>query len=350
MNNFKNMIFVGLRTFFLRALLSATFFMSISSSASVDCVDANIISAKLITDVCWECIFPLRVAGVTLAGNDKNRPGEAVKMPLCACNDDLGVPRPGLVTSYWEPARLIEFQRTPGCSSVLGGMKFPIDQLNHGHDHEKETQDESSRFRHYHYYAFPLLAMLDMFTNISCGQDGYVDLDLMYISELDPTWNDDSISFFTTPEAAIAANPLMIASCSLDAAAVTVTGQPISQMWWCAGTWGSMYPFSGNVFGTRSLMKDTSLYTAKVLGALHRRGITQRTMGEDAMCKSKIEPTLPKKQYKISLIYPIPETRNNHWIGQSVFEWGLARTIPATGENPVSIIWRWNDCCMIKGN
>lgn len=340
----KQKIFKAIATFAF-----AFFAINTNAGGSVGCVDAKILSAKIITDICWDCIFPLRIAGITLSGSDKDRPGEAVKTPLCACTDDLGVPRPGLVTSFWEPARLVEYQRTPGCSSVLGGFKFPIDELAQGHDHDKEQTEQTSRFRHYHYYAFPILAMLDMFTNVSCGADGYVDMDLMYISELDPTWNDDSISFFTSPEAAIVANPLMIASCALDAAAVTTKGQPLSQMWWCAGTWGSMYPLSGHTFSSQSLIKDTSLYTAKVLAALHRRGITQRTMGEDAMCKSVIEPTLPKKMYKFTLLHPIPETKKSHWIGQSVYEWGLARTIPSIGEDPIYTIWRWDDCCMVSG-
>ncbi len=33
----------------------------------------------------------------------------------------------------WEPARLVEFQRVPGCSSVLNGVRFPFDRTNQGH-------------------------------------------------------------------------------------------------------------------------------------------------------------------------------------------------------------------------
>lgn len=51
---------------------------------------------------------------------------------------------------------------------------------------------------HYHYYAFPLLIMLDLFIKQTCNADGYMDLDIMYMSELDPTWNNDELAFSPT--------------------------------------------------------------------------------------------------------------------------------------------------------
>ena len=50
-------------------------------------------------------------------------------------------------------------------------------------------------FYHYHYYAFPLLVMLDLFMDGNCNADGYMDFDLMYLSELDPTWLNDELVF-----------------------------------------------------------------------------------------------------------------------------------------------------------
>ncbi len=336
----------------LLSLLSLIFIATFptKSHSETGCIDAQVMSAKLITDICWDCLFPMKIAGMTLGGDSDGAPTESVSNPLCYCNDDLGVPRPGLVTSYWEPARLIEFQRMPGCSSVFNGMRFPVDKLNMGYHSSSEKEGNQARFLHYHYYAFPLLSILDLFSNASCGLDGYMDLDMMYMSELDPTWNDDTISFFTSPEAAFVTDPLMTASCAIDAAGVSTLGQPISKMFWCAGTWGSIYPLSGNTYGLASNVRDTSLYTVRVLAALHRRGITHRTMGEDAMCAAKIEPTLPKKMYKFTLLHPLPETKRSHWIGESEYKWGLGKTVPAVGEDLIYTIWRWNDCCMIKGS
>ncbi|NMV20790.1 conjugal transfer protein TraU, partial [Vibrio parahaemolyticus] len=91
----------------------------------------------------------------------------------------------------------------------------------------------------------PLLVMLDLFMDGNCNADGYMDFDLMYLSELDPTWLNDELAFFTQPEAAAVANPLAISACTADAASSTL-GKPIDQLFWCAGSWGHLYPLSGH--------------------------------------------------------------------------------------------------------
>ena len=40
--------------------------------------------------------------------------------------------------------------------------------------------------------------MLDLFVKQACNPDGYMDLDIMYLSELDPTWNNDELAFSLT--------------------------------------------------------------------------------------------------------------------------------------------------------
>lgn len=194
------------------------------------CIDANIISGKLITDVCWTCIFPIRVAGIPISTDgSKFVPDDAVKQPLCLCRDGLGVPHPGITTSMWEPYRLVEFQVTPGCSSVLNGIRFPFDPLNIGSHGNAEADLGDQVFMHYHYYAFPLLIMMDLFVGRQCNAGGYMDLDLMYLSEVDPTWNNDELAFFTNPEAALVANPLAALACIPDAISASA-GRPIKEL------------------------------------------------------------------------------------------------------------------------
>lgn len=314
------------------------------SAGELGCQNANVIGPKLFTDVCWSCIFPIRVAGVDISSSGNRAPDDASKKVLCACNDNLGVPRPGIAMGMWEPARLIEFQRVPGCSSVLNGIRFPFDRLMQGNHAEGEHDGSDGIFVHYHYYAFPLLAMLDLFVNQPCNPDGYMDLDMMYMSEVDPTWASDELAFFTNPEAAAVANPIASAACPIDAVASTA-GKPLKEMFWCAGSWGALYPLSGNHNGGGGVIRETSLLKSRVLAALHRRGLTWRTMGNDAMCGGVIDPTLPKTQYKFNLFHPLPEARRSHVMGESVLTWGLARTVPAVGQDPIYMIWRWNDCC-----
>src|SRR5260364_295230 len=95
--------------------------------------NAQVIGPKLITDICWPCLFPIRIAGVPIPGAGGRIPEEAVKSPLCTCRDGAGLPRPGVTTSMREPGRLVEFQRVPGCSSVLNGTRFPFNRTFRGH-------------------------------------------------------------------------------------------------------------------------------------------------------------------------------------------------------------------------
>lgn len=322
------------------------FFLSVSGHAVADpgCQNANIISGKLITDICWSCIFPITIAGVPMSGGQGSPPSGSAKTPLCACEDNLGVPRAGVLTAMWEPARLVEFQRVPGCSSVLNGAMFPFDRTNQGHHGNGVMDGGDGSFMHYHYYAFPLLIMLELFVKSSCNPDGFMDLDIMYMSELDPTWNNDELAFFTNPEAAAVANPVATMACMPDAISSSV-GKPIKELFWCAGSWGNLYPISGHQTGGNGVIHDSSLLSARVLAALHRRGLAWKTMGEGAMCRGVLSPMLPKTQYKFTLLHPIAETNSSHVMGESTLTWGLARTIPAVGEDPVYTIWRWNDCC-----
>ncbi len=314
------------------------------AAADSGCQNAQVIGPKLITDLCWSCLFPIRIAGVPISGAGGRIPEEAVKSPLCTCRDGAGLPRPGVTTSMWEPARLVEFQRVPGCSSVLGGVRFPFNRTFQGHHGTGEMDGGDGSFMHYHFYAFPLLALLDMFVRPNCNPDGYMYLDVLYFSELDPTWNNDELAFFTNPEAAAVANPIAAAACTADAASA-MWGKPLKQLFWCAGSWGTLYPLSGHRNGGKGVIRDSSLLTARVLAALHRRGLSWRTMGADAMCKGVVDPMLPKTQYKFTLLHPVPETHSAHVIGESALNWGIAKTIPAVGQDPITTIWRWNDCC-----
>ncbi|MGP9552142.1 MULTISPECIES: TraU family protein [Halomonas] len=306
------------------------------------CHNAQVLGPKLITNVCWSCFFPIRVAGIPLNGSNSGHPSGAASSPMCLCPGAMGIPTPGIVMSMWEPARMVEFQRQSGCSSVLNGTRLPLDRLNQGsHGTSESLSNDDQKFTHYHYYAFPLMSMLDLFSLGGCT-DGYLDMDLMYLSELDPTWNNSELAFFTNPEAAAVASATAQASCGADAVASTA-GSPIDSMFWCAGAWGSMYPFSGHTAG-KTLMQATSLYKARVLAALHRRGLARQTMGSSAVCGAHTAPMIPKSQYKFTTFHLRPETSRAHAFGESSMFWGSARMLPGVSD-PIYLIWRWKDCC-----
>ncbi len=330
--------------FFIAVLFMMASLCATATKAGVSCENSQIISDALITDTCWTCIFPIRIATIEVSpGGDV--PSGAASSPLCSCMDETGDPLPGVVTSMWEPARLVEFQRTPGCMSVLNGSEISLSEKTfRGSIGNGEMDGGDGSFYHYHYYAFPLLQMLELFTKKSCNSDGFMDLDIMYLSEVDPTWNDSSLAYFSFPEAAMFANPVASSACAGASAYNMATGKP-SNLPWCADTWGAIYPPSGHHNGGNGIIKDTSLLSVRVLATLHRRGFARKTMGNDSLCKAKIYPMLLKDQYKYTMMYPLPETESGHVIGESTLTWGAGRLIPGVANTPIYNIWRWNDCC-----
>lgn len=335
------------KTLFSIILLFCSPFMTKSALADTPgCVDTQILGPKLITDVCWDCIFPIRVAGFDISGSANSAPSNASKGWVCSCEGDGKIPRIGVPLSMWEPARLVEFQRVPGCMGALNGMTMDgaFDRVFQGVHSTGETDTGDSSFTHYHWYAFPLMIMLDMFVNRDCSSDGYSDFDVMYFSELDPTWHNEELAFFTHMESAAVTSVAASAACVADAAASTA-GKPIQALFWCAGAWGNLYPIAGVDAAHNGVLDFTSLYKSRVLAALHRRGLAWRTMGSDAMCRGKIDVILPKTQYKFTLFHPIPETKSSHVMGESTIRWGINRTIPSVGEDPTYMVWRWNECC-----
>jgi conjugal transfer pilus assembly protein TraU len=329
----------------LAALMVLTAALSTQGHAnSAVCPNAGVLSAKLLTEFCWDCMFPIVVMGNRTTGGII--PEGAHTGAFCSCDDQLGVPRPGLTMSLYEPARLVELVRWPNCHMALNGARIPLGRSRMlGKAGMVDDTEWTRGFYHYHYYSFPLLTMLEIFTSGACMGDGIMDFDLLYASELDPTWNHEELAFFTNPESAIVANPLAVAACANDAVSSSAKN-PINNMWWCAGTWGHLYPLTGNARLSSSMPLGTSLLATRAITALHRRGLEWSTMGSSAMCGGNLHPMLPKTQYKMAMFFPLPEASGGHVIGESTFLWGEHRQIPGTGEDALYTIFRWRDCCM----
>lgn len=318
------------------------------SAAAADdaaCSDAGVLSGKLLSHICWDCMFPIVVGGGAFGGSSGDVPDAAVDKSVCACKDNAGIYNPGVVKQMWEPARLVELVRQPGCSPTMGGSVMNVgNEMRFGGPGEGGDQSSSGKsFYHYHYFAFPLLLVMDLVSNAGCNADGYMDIDMMYMSELDPTWNESELAFYANPEAAIFANPVSISACTADAAAASA-GEPMDSLFWCAGSWGQLYPLSGHA-STAGLPETTSRLAARALAAQHRRGLARATIGEEALCEAPIDVFLPKSQYKMTMFYPQPEADEAHVIGEATINWAAGKTVPGTGD-AVYTIWRWKDCCM----
>lgn len=335
------------------------------------CPDAKLWGSGLVTKICWSCVIPIRIMGGWQLGEGRV-PDGASDRAVCFCEGRGGIPEIGFTMGMWAPTALIELVRKPYCSPTLGGTSIRESYRLWGMKDGSRSGPSSNQFYNFHWFSFPLYSILELVMAPECNAGGFTDFDLLYMSEIDPTWSEDELAVFTQPEVAVAANPLMQAACPVDCAA-TSFGKPIDRMWWCAGCWGNLYPFTGNVPSGGSPPRVTSLLAARAVASLHRRGLQWKTVGNDALCGGDIYPMLPKQQYRMSQIYPKPEASNEpptppaattgatgdadidtfnysqgccHPVGTNTFLWGEWRNVPAVGEDFVHLLWRYTDCCI----
>lgn len=314
-----------------------------TSSKNNLCQDAEIWT-KILDQICWSCF----TEGLSLMGVGKKPEGASSNNPVCACNDKLGVPYAGTKLAYSAPLRLIETVRMPWCSPALGGISLQDDLSGFG------FSNKSKAFWQSHYFAFPLMEMLEILY-VECHQDGYVDFDLMFLSEVDPTWSNDILALLLSPEAILFATPLATPWCASDCALVSADKAPESTFG-CAGCDGHLYPFTGNVIGQADTVAQTSLIAQRMVSSLHRKGLSRKTMGEDAICEASYAPFTPRSQYKFSMVYPKPEADENknsvsgccHPMGQSTNLWCLpvGGRMPPGKEDAVYLLWQYKECCL----
>ena len=335
------------------AILSAISISAIGQTASGTTCDNNF--PNFITDVCWSCMYPMTIAGGAISLSTGQEDWSSGVPPVCIC---AGAMKAGVSMGFWEPAIIIDSHINPGCMSTLGGAKFPIGG-NIGGVTDPHT---STAFRQSTYYRSPLMYLMSAVLDDSCADRSAFDM--AWTSELDPSWNDDEAASIKMPIAfAFGSLPGVMAG-GVDAIAANA-GWPISEIFWQAGSWGPIYPLSGNghYFSDDQFGR---LITTKMLAEAHDMGElgnlftggAGKSYGASAMCTQDpmgwpIQPIMDKKQYKISRLFPVPQTSKIAGlccspIGRSTL---LAETMsqgPTTKFKDFGyIVYRKRDCCAV---
>ncbi len=318
-----------------------TLLLCVSLHAKADCYGQLINPA---TEICWSCLFPITVGKTTIEGSgdglDTSNPSKA----NCKCPGSP-FPRYGIHLGFWEPARIVDVTRTPYCFVSLGGL-----QLSEGGQQGtlKTYFGQSRRSEyHVHVYRYPILSLLDLGLE-SCSEHGRFQL--LYASELDPTWLDDELSFLFNPEAALVGNLVSQSACAADCTAAS-SSFPIDDLYWCAGCQGSMFPVTGHVAKHVSNVQASLLMVQRSFFRLHREfsSVMPGTMGEDAMCGYYRMPTMQKSQYKTQMVYPKNANDSSSFtcnpFGKSSVLWESFKSYPMEGEDFSYVIWRKRNCC-----
>jgi conjugal transfer pilus assembly protein TraU len=377
------------KAFLALVLLACSLPAFAGSQRQLMCPDNTGFLGQLITGICWGAIFPVRLGGVSVyAGQNGRYPSGAASRPLCLCGNPLnGEPLTiGFTLGFWKPAKIMEVVRHPYCMPMLGGIQLSSSAATAGGERtigggmagENVTDNRNSGFYNWNYYTFPLLMMLDILDAPGCSPGEAVDLDLLGSSAFYPNWYDNDLSFFVNPEIALYSNPIALSAQPIDCA-VASAGEPIDAFHWVSGCWGAVFPLNGHISVNSSPVGYSSLLAHRGMAMMSRLGMHRRTMGNDAICEKQIEPIFQKSQYKMQMLFPIPEAKGQspqpfrpgdssnggtqvpeidpaatissgctHPIGKSTMLWGEWRTRPATGEDYSYLVWQWTDCCFGK--
>jgi conjugal transfer pilus assembly protein TraU len=297
-----------------------------------------------ISDICWDCLFPIKIGSFTLSTPDQKDNSDPPPPLFCTCPapPPLFV-RVGVGISFWEPARMAEIVRTPMCSPTLGGVRLGTIPAPAG-THSQGGDDQTSSFYHVHWFSYPVLSWLGMaFTSTAC-QEGE-SFDMLYMSELDPLWDSDESSFLLNPESVLFTNPVAQAACAADSVSATLTNFGIDMMFWCAGSQGSVYPLTGTIAnhggGVDASLDILHRFTFK----MHREMLGMDTSTTAAMCHALPQPLLRKQQYKQQMVYPISQTTTGLGYGVPMTIWGSGKEFPYKGEDYGYLVWRKRKCC-----
>jgi conjugal transfer pilus assembly protein TraU len=295
-----------------------------------------------ITDICWQCIFPISIGSIQVSpGIAPDTANPASPIQLCP----MGILyRVGLAIGYWEPMALTDVSRAPYCMVNLGGFSLGVANVGTGTAGQSD-KDSPGAFYHVHWYKYPLTYWLNIITSVGCLQGG--DMDIGYLSELDPMWNDSAISLIISPEAMLFNNVIAQGACAADAIA-SAFGKPIDALFWCAGSHGSMYPFTGYTSNEFSPLQSSVLLSERMAFKLHRQGMIMNSIGADrAVCFEYPSPIIPKERWRYQMVNMYPDVAQCHPFGRSVMGWEIGHNMPNDRKNFGYLLWRKRNCVFL---
>lgn len=333
---------------FKTLLASALLTLAAGSAHALVGVTCNGKFFNPITDTDWNNIFPITIAGAMIS-NAGNTPAPLMQTmpPVCVCPTIFGIPFVGIGITYWQPLYLSEVERRPGCLSSLGGIKVltgPFEMLGSNQTRNHQNKAMATNRMQVHWYQYPLFSILELFKTLGCKSTS--GFDLAYMTEIDPMWQDDTWSAVFAPESALFSNPVANAACAVDSVASS-SGFPMDPLFWCAGSWGNVYPLSGNSNHSGDPFTMNAQIQAKFIARNARLGLNWQTIGPTAVCSSHPNPVWIKSQYRYNQVAPLPRKGKAVSTGDyGRFFQGPPVTNAPTQEHTVNLIWQGQQCCL----
>ena len=326
----------------MRKNLFVTLFLIVNLLTKINLANARCEGSFVnpITDLCWECVFPITFAGLTLTPHVQ----DLVKIPKITCACAGSPPKVGVPLAFWNATRMVDVTSEPYCLVGLGGvdMGSSINPKKGGFT-KNYVNGTNQSFYHVHWYMYPVLGLLDLFPTTLCLDKE--NFDIGYITELDPFWGNELWSMVMHPEAALFGSQPAQLACGADCISSSIRF-PTNLLFWCGGCQGSLYPFTGHVGTHVSSVQASFLLVQRIIAKLHRQGLL-KGFGESEFCEASYYPFIKKTIYKTQLTYPTAQTIGDCQVlgGTEIF-WGRGVSMPHKADNFNYMIWKKQHCCI----
>ena len=323
-------------------ILAIVLAFSFSGAAQAKC---NAKFLNPITEICWDCIFPISIGAISLRTGRPDTRNQA--FPLCACWEGL-LPRIGLSIGLWEPARLVDVANEAGCFVNMGfDMDFQLLANGTSTATASNGADTGSAWQA-HYYYYPLISWLGTIIDGLCLETTVFDV--AYISEIDPLWNNVELNNLLNPEAILFANPIAQAACAAECVATSSGSLSMDALFWCNGCQGSIYPIAGEVNSHYGGVMASQSVATRLTARMHRLLLARKTASVPTACSPRIAPIIPKSQYRMQITRPVAKTKGRYAgapIGSSTQIIDAGREFPFKGESFGWLMWRKRNCCAL---
>lgn len=308
-------------------------------------------SPVLFDSLCWRCMFPVYIAGKGFGKKYNpenyalNLRDEVDKRPICVCPKGP-IYVPGIPMAWWEVSHIMDSVKTSMCFPSLGlQISQPFSgYLEGGHkDDGMAYETNPSMMYQSHMVVFIPRLLLALFEDLLCLRSSMA-IDLLYISEVDPMWQDPELAALIAPEVYLYANPVAISACVADAVTSNVPGLPIPALHWCAGSFGTIHNLCGEADNANQIDGAARIVT-RMMYKMGREGI----MWENATtrCSPMPMPILRKEYFQYQLAKPMRGPMCFP-IGRSEAIWGSLMNPPKKGsDNFAFVIWKKFRCCFL---
>jgi conjugal transfer pilus assembly protein TraU len=301
-----------------------------------------------LSDPDYNNIFPFTILGVELYSAGNSNPPTMYTDATCYCPTRwFGIYFWGFMVTYWQPIYLVEIGQYAGCGSSIGGEKIldNYDRLNSEQSFHQDTKEGAAVTRmQIHWYEYPIFSIMDYANDFACS-NADTQVDLAYMTEIDSGWQSDMWAGVIAPEANLFTSIVAQAACAVDSVAALFS-HPIDALFWCAGTWGGIYPLAGNANQSLGTFQVNHLVLAKYLAREARFLKAWMSIGKAAECSPVPNPIWVKTQYRFNQVYPYKRKGKPLVAGASWLRQKPPITNAPTKETTNVLIFQAVQCCV----